>query len=59
MAIRPILTAPDPRLKEITRDVDRVDSEMRMLIDDMFDSRYEAKGIAWRRSRSACPGASS
>lgn len=45
MAIRPILTAPDPRLKEISRDVDRVNSEMRMLIDDMFDSMYEANGI--------------
>jgi peptide deformylase len=45
MAIRPILTAPDPRLKEISHDVERVDAEIRMLIDDMFDSMYEAKGI--------------
>ncbi len=45
MAIRPILTAPDPRLKEVSRDVERVDAEIRMLIDDMFDSMYEAKGI--------------
>jgi len=45
MAIRPILTAPDPRLKEVSRDVERVDVEIRMLIDDMFDSMYEAKGI--------------
>ena len=45
MAIRPILTAPDPRLKEISRDVERVDVEIRMLIDDMFDSMYAAKGI--------------
>ena len=45
MAIRPILTAPDPRLKEVSRDVERVDAEIRMLIDDMFDSMYAAKGI--------------
>jgi peptide deformylase len=45
MAIRPILTAPDPRLKEISREVERVDVEIRMLIDDMFDSMYAAKGI--------------
>jgi peptide deformylase len=45
MAIRPILTAPDPRLKEVSREVERVDVEIRMLIDDMFDSMYEAKGI--------------
>lgn len=45
MAVRPILTAPDPRLKEVSRDVDRVDAEIRMLVDDMFDSMYAAKGI--------------
>jgi len=45
MAVRPILTAPDPRLKEVSRKVERVDAEIRMLIDDMFDSMYEAKGI--------------
>ena len=45
MAIRPILTAPDPRLKEVSHEVERVDAEIRMLVDDMFDSMYEAKGI--------------
>ena len=45
MAIRPILTAPDPRLKAVSRDVERVDAEIRMLIDDMFDSMYAADGI--------------
>jgi peptide deformylase len=45
MAIRPILTAPDPRLKAVSHNVERVDAEIRMLIDDMFDSMYEANGI--------------
>ena len=45
MAVRPILSAPDPRLKEVSHEVDRVDAEIRMLIDDMFDSMYAAKGI--------------
>lgn len=45
MAIRPILTAPDARLKAVSRDVRRVDAEIRMLVDDMFDSMYAAKGI--------------
>ncbi|MGB8365729.1 MAG: peptide deformylase [Rhizomicrobium sp.] len=45
MAIRPILTAPDPRLKAVSRNVDKVDAEIRLLIDDMFDSMYEANGI--------------
>jgi peptide deformylase len=45
MAVRPIITAPDARLKAVSRDVERVDAEIRMLIDDMFDSMYAAKGI--------------
>jgi peptide deformylase len=45
MAVRSILTAPDPRLKAVSRDVDKVDAEIRRLIDDMFESMYEAKGI--------------
>jgi len=45
MAIRPILTAPDPRLKAVSTDVEKVDAEIRRLIDDMAESMYEADGI--------------
>jgi peptide deformylase len=45
MAIRPILTAPDPRLKAVSTDVETVDSAIRTLIDDMVDSMYAADGI--------------
>jgi peptide deformylase len=45
MAIRPILTAPDPRLKAVSTDVDKVDDALRRLIDDMADSMYAADGI--------------
>jgi peptide deformylase len=45
MAIRPILTAPDPRLKAVSTDVETVDSAIRALIDDMTDSMYAADGI--------------
>ena len=45
MSVRPILTAPDPRLKAISKDVVRVDDEARKLIDDMIDSMYAADGI--------------
>ncbi len=45
MTVRPILTAPDPRLKAVSTDVARVDDEIRKLIDDMADSMYEADGI--------------
>jgi peptide deformylase len=45
MSIRPILTAPDPRLKAVSKPVVRVDDEARKLIDDMIESMYAADGI--------------
>jgi peptide deformylase len=45
MTIRPILTAPDPRLQAISTDVETVDAEIRKLVDDMADSMYAADGI--------------
>jgi peptide deformylase len=45
MSVRPILTAPDPRLKAVSTDVGAVDDEIRRLIDDMADSMYAADGI--------------
>jgi peptide deformylase len=45
MTIRPILTAPDPRLKAVSKDVGTVDSAIRALIDDMAESMYAAEGI--------------
>jgi peptide deformylase len=45
MAIRPILTAPDPRLKAVSAAVETVDAGTRRLIDDMVDSMYAADGI--------------
>jgi peptide deformylase len=45
MSIRPILTAPDPRLKAVSKPVEKVDAETRRLIDDMIESMYAADGI--------------
>jgi peptide deformylase len=45
MTIRPILTAPDPRLKAVSKDVETVDDTIRALVDDMADSMYAADGI--------------
>ena len=45
MAVRPILTAPDPRLKAISAPVEKVDGEIRKLAEDMADSMYAADGI--------------
>ncbi|MFT6556214.1 MULTISPECIES: peptide deformylase [Sneathiella] len=45
MALLPIITAPDPRLKTISTPVETVDDEIRKLVDDMFETMYEAPGI--------------
>src|SRR5689334_25398619 len=45
MTIRPIITAPDPRLQAVSTDVEKVDAEIRKLIDDMAESMYAAEGI--------------
>ena len=45
MALRPILVAPDPRLKRVAHDVAKVDGEIRRLIYDMLETMYDAKGI--------------
>lgn len=45
MAKLPIIVAPDPRLKQRARPVERVDRELRRLMDDMLESMYAANGI--------------
>ena len=45
MPIRPILTAPDPRLRQISQPVDKVDDDLRALMDDMLETMYDAPGI--------------
>ena len=45
MAKLPILTAPDPRLKKISKPVEKVDDEIRQLMDDMLETMYVAPGI--------------
>jgi len=45
MAILPIITLPDPLLRKISEPVDRVDAEVRRLLDDMLETMYEAPGV--------------
>lgn len=45
MTIREILTAPDPRLRQVSAPVEVVDDCIRALMDDMLATMYEAKGI--------------
>ena len=45
MALVPILSFPDPRLRTIAKPVDEVTDEIRQLAADMFETMYEAPGI--------------
>ncbi|WP_394762371.1 peptide deformylase [Phenylobacterium sp.] len=45
MALRDILTVPDPILKKVSARVDMVDDALRALMDDMLETMYDAPGI--------------
>jgi peptide deformylase len=45
MAIRPIIEAPDPLLRQVSSPVEAITPEIRTLIDDMFETMYAAPGI--------------
>ena len=45
MAILPIITAPDPRLKKACKPVETVDAGTRRLMEDMLETMYAAPGI--------------
>jgi len=45
MALRHIITLPDPKLRLISKPIERVDDPLRKLLDDMVDTMHEAPGI--------------
>jgi peptide deformylase len=45
MALRHIITLPDPKLRLISKPLERVDDAVRKLLDDMVETMHEAPGI--------------
>ena len=45
MTIRPILIIPDNKLRQLAAPVSKVDDAIRALVDDMFETMYDAPGI--------------
>src|SRR4051812_13371795 len=45
MAVRDILILPDKRLRQVSKPVAKIDSATRRLVEDMFETMYEAPGI--------------
>ena len=44
-SIYPIVTIPDPVLRQTAEPVERVDDELRTLMDDMLATMYDAPGV--------------
>ncbi len=51
MAVLEILEFPDPRLRTVAKPVAQVDDRVRKLIDDMFETMYQAPGIGLAASQ--------
>ena len=51
MAVLEILEFPDSRLRTVAKPVKNVDDRIRILIDDMFETMYDAPGIGLAASQ--------
>tara|TARA_B100000900_G_scaffold405361_1_gene414854 strand:- start:1700 stop:2218 length:519 start_codon:yes stop_codon:yes gene_type:complete len=45
MAVKTIITEPNPLLRQISKPVDKVGDKERLLMDDMLETMYAANGI--------------
>lgn len=45
MSSRNILICPDPRLRTVAKPVERFDQSLETLVEDMFTTMYEARGV--------------
>tara|TARA_Y100000590_G_scaffold231668_1_gene261011 strand:+ start:1146 stop:1667 length:522 start_codon:yes stop_codon:yes gene_type:complete len=45
MAIRTILTEPNPILRQISKPLEKVEKDQQKLMDDMLETMYHARGI--------------
>jgi peptide deformylase len=45
MAVREIIKLPDRRLRLVSEPVDKIDAELRRLVEDMFETMYDAPGV--------------
>jgi peptide deformylase len=55
MAIREIIVLPDARLRQVCDPVKAVDEGVRALIDDMFETMYDAPGVGLAAIQIAVP----
>ena len=55
MAVRKIRIWPDPALSEVAKPVENVDENIQTLVEDMFETMYEANGVGLAATQIAVP----
>ena len=45
MTIKPLIILPDPVLRQLSKPIERVDTDLQRLADDMLETMYDAPGI--------------
>jgi peptide deformylase len=55
MALRDIIILPDKRLRLVSEPVKKIDAGVRALVDDMFETMYDAPGIGLAAIQVAVP----
>jgi peptide deformylase len=55
MALREIIVLPDKRLRLVSEPVAKIDSEIRKLVEDMFETMYDAPGVGLAAIQVAAP----
>jgi peptide deformylase len=45
MALRHIITLPDPKLRLVSQTIERVDAPLKKLIEDMIETMHDAPGV--------------
>ena len=54
MAIRKIRFIGDPCLNKVCKPVQKITPSIETLIEDMFDTMYEARGVGLEIGRASC-----
>jgi peptide deformylase len=55
MSILPIITVPDPLLRQVSTQFERIDADALKLADDMLETMYDAPGIGLAAVQVAVP----
>lgn len=51
----PILTIPDPKLRQQTQRIEKIDANLQQLIDEMFQVMYDADGVGLAATQIGLP----